>query len=321
MKKTLIICFLSLFLVSSNGCGSVVPPNPAAKSASSYSITDSRGKSIHFDNKPQRIVCGHVFADEILLDLVEPDRITGLSKWVHDPGLSSSVEKAQKVAGVVDLNMESIIRLSPDLVILADNAGADFVSSLESAGLKVYVFRGIFRINEIAPLVSDLARLVGEQERGQAMVMKMNSKLEALAIKYRKHPDEIREAALIILRFGAIGGTGSIYNDSLVAIGLKDSYDTVRTIKKTDTSMILSKEEIVKANPDLMILGSWTMGGKYKSSEEQLAEYYNDPALATVSAIKNHRVVIVPQRLVNCLSHHVGEALEQLALAVHKKQQ
>jgi hypothetical protein len=38
--------------------------------------------------------------------------------------------------------------------------------------------------------------------------------------------------------------------------------------------MILSKEEVVKVNPEILIFGSWTMGGKYKNSEAQLAEFY-----------------------------------------------
>lgn len=318
MRKILSVCLLLVFLFSGSGCGSVGQNRSEGSSVTAYSVTDSRGKNILFENKPQRIVCVHVFADEILLDLVDTKRIAGLSKWVRDPGLSSSVEKAKQVVGVAELNMESIIGLAPDLVIVANNNGADFVSSLEAAGMRVYVFRGIFQINEIAPLVLELAKVVGEPERGQSLVRRMNEKLETLAAKYRNAPLEKRESALIFLRFGAIGGMGSIYHDSLVAIGLQDSYDKVRIVKKADTSMILSKEEVVKANPDLMVMGSWTMDGKYKNSEEQLEEYYGDPAYAPISAIKNRRVVIVPQRFVNCLSHHIGDALEQLALAVHK---
>ncbi len=317
MRRAIVAISLLFFSVfASSGCGNEKQQPTEVKSVSSYSVTDSRGKTILLTKKPERIISSHVFADEILLDLVDRKRIAGLSKWVHDPGLSSSVEQAKEVTGIAELNMESIISLSPDVVIVADNVGIDFVTSLEDAGLKVYVFRGIFQIREIAPLVAELAKVVGEQERAAVLIQRMNERLDSLAAKRNS---SVRESALIILRFGAIGGAGSIYNDSLVAVGLKDSYNAVRTVKKADTSMILSKEEVVKANPDLLILGSWTMGGKYKSSEKQLEEYYNDPAFATVTAIKKRRVVIVPQRYVNCLSHHVGEALEQLDLAIHKK--
>jgi iron complex transport system substrate-binding protein len=323
MKKLLTFIVLLFCIVITGGCGEKLQsPEPKSQEVPvGYFVTDSRGKTIAFSKKPQRIVSSHVFADEILLDLVDHKRIAGLSKWVHDPGLSSSVEQAKEVSGVAELNMESIISLSPDVVILADNVGIDFITSLEDAGLKVYVFHGIFQINEIAPLVKELAAIVGENEKGQELIRNMTARLESLAQKVSEIPSHQRKIALLVLRFGAIGGLGSIYHDSLTAVGLRDGYDNVRQIKKTDTSMILSKEEVVKVNPEILIFGSWTMGGKYKNSETQLAEFYEDPAYASVTAIMNKHVIIIPQRYVNCLSHHVGEALENLYASVNENGQ
>ena len=313
------VLILCVCMTMTSGCSRETRQPMERQTASQYTVRDSRGKIVSFSEKPQRIVSCFVFADEIILDLVDHKRIAGLSKWVHDPGLSSSIEQAKDVPGIAELNMESIISLSPDVVILADNVGADFVASLEDAGLTVYVFRGIFRIHEVAPLVVELAKVVGEPARGEALVQQMKARLASLAEKTASISPEQRTSALIFLRFGAIGGAGSIYNDSLTAIGLRDSYTQVRQIIMPDTSMMLSKEEVVKANPEWLIMGSWTMGGKYKNSDKQLADFYDDPAYATVEAIKNRRAIIVPQRYVNCLSHHVGEVLEELYPAIYLK--
>lgn len=51
-----------------------------------------------------------------------PSKIVGLSKWVHDPGLSMGYKQAEDVPGIVENNLESVIALKPDLLFVADTA-------------------------------------------------------------------------------------------------------------------------------------------------------------------------------------------------------
>lgn len=126
---------------------------------------------------------------------------------------------------------------------------------------------------------------------------------------------------MLFLRFGAIGGKGIIFNDIMTAAGVEDCYEAARhTIAdKPGTSRILSKEEVVQANPDYIIIGTWSQGGAYKSGNAQLEELYSDPALATVTAVKKKQAIVIPQGYVNCLSQHAADSVELLHEAVYGK--
>lgn len=278
-----------------------------------YKATDIRGKELSFSKKPQHIVCTYVFADEILLDLVSHDRIAGLDRWVHDPELSSAVKEARDVKTIVENNTESILKVKPDLVLLPPYVKPEMIDSLEEVGLKVFVYKDSRRLHEIPDMIRSIASAVGEKSRGEELVATLNKDLDA--VKKMKKPGNPEEKALMFMRFGAFGGKGTIYNDVLTELGFNDCYNTVRkeTVTGQNLKGILSKEEVVKANPDVFLMALWTQGGAYDDSKMQLQEMYSDPAFATVNAVKNKRAYIFPQRLVNSLSHHAGKNLIELA--------
>lgn len=279
-----------------------------------YTVIDARGKSVYFPQKPVRIFSNNVFADEILLDLVSHDRIAALSRWVHDPGLSSAYRQAEDIKINAENNLESIIALQPDLVLLPATVKPEMIMNLEDAGLRVYVYNAASRLQEISANVHSLGEAVGEKEQAQALIDAMEEKLAAISKNYSGNNNSERPSGLIFLRFGAIGGEGCIYNDILQAAGIYDAYNKARRPEqsKRSVSRILSKEEVVHADPDFFIMGSWDQGGAYKNSDEQLQQIYNDPSYADVKAVKNRRAVIVPQSYVNCLSHHVADGIEKL---------
>ena len=81
--------------------------------------------------------------------------------------------------------------------------------------------------------------------------------------------------------------------------------------------MILSKEELLELDPDILIMGNWNQGGAYHDSETQLAEMNEDPAYHSLRALQNGNVIIIPQRNVNCLSHHIADGIEAVFQAVY----
>lgn len=314
MKKWIWLLLLSL---AAFGCGPA-PPSSGGEGAANdgggtYTATDSRGKKLTFAEKPTRIVSGFVFADEVLLDLVPHDRIAGLDKWVHDEGLSSAAQEAADVKTVIEMNTESIASLKPDLILMPNSSRGDLVATLEDMGFRVYVYQNARRLGEVEEMIRSIASAVGEKERGEVLIADFQKDMEK--VKGMKKPGDPKEKALLFLRFGAIGGEGTVYHDVLTALGFYDCYNEVRKVSAIAqaSSSILSKEEVIQANPDVFLLARWTQGDAYKDSEAQLRDIYGDAAYANVSAVKNRRAYIFPQRYVNCLSHRAGKNLLELA--------
>ena len=284
-----------------------------------YTVKDARGKEIVFAQKPQRIVSGFVFADEVVLDLVEHSRIAGMDKWGHDAELSSAFKESEDVKTVIEMNTESIAAVHPDLVLMPNTMRPELLDALEDMKIRVYVYQNARLLKDIPDMITSIAAAVGEPERGKELVTEFRKDLAT--VKSMKKPGNPKEKALLFLRFGAIGGKGTIYNDVLTTMGFYDCYNEVRKVSAIaqKTSSILSKEEVVKANPDLFLMALWTQGQAYKDSHAQLQEIYEDPAYATVNAVKNKRAYIFPQRYINSLSHHAGKNMIELAKLLEQR--
>ena len=91
MKRilTLLIITLALFAF---GCS----PKDAQTKNEGYQVTDSRNVTLHFKQKPQRIISLFPSTDEVLLSLVDHSRILALSKWSRDLNFSNVAEEAKK---------------------------------------------------------------------------------------------------------------------------------------------------------------------------------------------------------------------------------
>ena len=91
MKKILSLLIVALVLCVS-GCSE----KGIKDKSEGYKVTDSRNVTLHFKQKPQRIISLFPSTDEVLLSLVDHSRILALSKWSRDLNFSNVSEEAKK---------------------------------------------------------------------------------------------------------------------------------------------------------------------------------------------------------------------------------
>lgn len=286
----------------------------------SYNVIDARGKEIKLTEKPKRIAAYAIYGDDMLLEMVDHKRIVAMDKWVHDKNVSMATEYAKDIKGRFELNSESVIKLQPDLIIMIDHFGMEKINALERLGIPVYVLGKVDSLSDIPKRIKELGDVVGEKEKAEQMIAKFNEELQECKKLANISPRE-KKSALAILRLGPIGGIGTIYHEILEASGLQDAYTFVRKEKVTarGTAMMLTQEEMLRANPDIFIVAEGTPKGKYKGSQAQLDKFYSNPALKDMKAIKNKTAYIVPQCYVNSSSQHVTKAIRRLHAIVYGK--
>ncbi len=103
--------------------------------SASISVTDDRGKAQLFETSPQRIVSVLPSLTESVCALGACQRLVGVDRYSNWP---ASVKKLPQVGGGLDLNIEAIVRLKPDVVLLATSSRAG--ERLEALGIKVLMF-------------------------------------------------------------------------------------------------------------------------------------------------------------------------------------
>jgi iron complex transport system substrate-binding protein len=139
-------------------------------------------------NSPQRIVCLTGETTETLYLLGEDERIVGISGFTTRPKEASL---KPKVSGFTSAKIDKILELRPDLVIGFSNLQAQIAHDLIKAGVNVLVTNQR-SVEEILDCILMLARIVGAEGAGVALVEQMRGDLERIAKSARRFPHRPR---------------------------------------------------------------------------------------------------------------------------------
>lgn len=278
--------FLMACLFALAGCKDVRGPAASSSDASAYEVTDVQGTVIQMPQKPTRILTLSMSTDEVVLGLVPPDHMAAVNSLLDDPVSSNVVELAQQVKGrVKDPTVEEIAAMQPDLVIVPDWGDITRVASLRDLGLPVVVCKGARNLAEIQETVRLIAQAVGEPERGERLVEKMDAKLAAITEQTKAIPESERKTVVLISLMSTYGGSGSSFDDACTYAGVTNG----RAAAGIRDGQTMSKEQLVAINPDVLFLPTYNDHGAYDVASFR-ARYLSDPSLQTIRAIRDGRL-------------------------------
>ncbi|HWQ61327.1 MAG TPA: ABC transporter substrate-binding protein [Negativicutes bacterium] len=305
------ICII-IFTLLLPGCRPFSKAADPAEAPAGHTVTDSKGHVLKLAQKPRRIVPLSAGANEIVMGLVPADRIAALTNLADDAGISNITEEAKRVPARVRANADSIISQQPDIVIIPDWQPAELIDILRDAGVAVYVYQSPYTIAQIRETVAIIAGVVGEEEAGRRIVSVMDEELAAIAEKVKMIPPEQRK---VVVRFSLMGGSdgqGSTFDDICHHAGVKNG----AAMAGLGRNGLLSKEQIVEIDPDIFLIPTWDYTGK-TDMEKFKADVQADAGLQTIKAIKQKRLVQVPDRYLYCSSQYIVYGVRAVAAAAY----
>jgi iron complex transport system substrate-binding protein len=306
-------CLLTvLFCLLLCGCAAPGKPQPAVNPATAYTATDSQGVIIKLQRKPQRVISVNIASDEILLGLIPTMRIAALSYLSAEPGISHVVEAAKAVSVKIRAQTEPIVALQPDLVLVPDWLPAEFPLALRDAGMPVYVFKTASSIADIRRNIHEIAQVLGEKEQGGKLVAAMDAELKAVADKLQRLPDAERVTVARVSTMGGSGGAGTSFDDICRHAGVRNA-GALAGLGKTGS---LTQEQLVQIDPDIFLLPTWDFTNK-TDLEKLRNEVRSSPALQTVKAVRNGRLVQAPDRDLFCTSQYIVQGVRAVATAAY----
>ena len=317
MKKILflLIMIMSALLV---GCGAKTQaPSASPEASTAYTVTDDAGRKLSFAKKPSRIVSLTYGTDEILTEVVDTKRIQAYSRWAGDNEISFiTKEQAQKVGCKVHDSLENILKLEPDLVVASIATSNELVQSLEHMGIKVYIARSPHNYQEMCAKIVNLAEAVGEKAKGEALVSKMNERMQALEQRLSKLPDSKRKVAVAFNFTSAMGRRGDLLDNMMTMAHVINGAAAVTPPISEHGSVVISKEMVVGIDPDVFLLPTWNFNNK-QDIKGYAHAVKNDPAYRNVKAVKNDQIKFVSDKYRYVASQHVVEAIEAIAKAIY----
>lgn len=232
--------------------------------------------------KPQRIVSLNLCTDQILLQLVERERIAALS-FLSQDAFSTALHEQARGLPVTYGNAEEVLALQPDLVLVGTYTTRHTTALLRRFGIPVLAVPGANGFAEVAEEIRSVARAVGEQARGEAIIDGFRARLAELAAAHR----EPRPVTTQFSSGGFSAGSATLNHDIFAAAG----HDNGAALSGLAGYGILPLERLVEHAPDILI------GSDHRRSAPTLGNrLLQHPAIAGLGA----HAVTLPARLTVC---------------------
>ncbi|HYF44039.1 MAG TPA: cobalamin-binding protein [Ramlibacter sp.] len=206
---------------------------------------------------PQRIVCLTEETTEWLYLLGEEARIVGISGYTVRPRRAR--EEKPKVSAFLSARIDKILALQPDCVFGFSDLQADIAAELIRRGVQVTVFNQR-SVEEIFAMLYQVAAMVGQADRGLALLQGMRERLLAIEAAGRALP---RRPRVYFEEWDEPAISGIRWVSELVCIaGGDDCFPELALQPLGKDRIIADGAEIVRRNPDIVV-GSWC-GKKFR---------------------------------------------------------
>ena len=139
---------------------------------------DALKRQVELPRRPQRIVSLVPSLTEVLFTFGLEKRIVGITSFCVEP--AKGVAGKPKVGGTKTLSLETILELSPDLVIAsAEENRQEDISSLLAKGINVYVTLPT-TVHEAKDLIATIGRITGRTRVAAPVVKGIEKALNRL---------------------------------------------------------------------------------------------------------------------------------------------
>lgn len=271
-------------------------------------LKDSKGTEVILQNKPEKIVSMPLWACEMLISMVDKSKIVAMTYYADDVKVSNIATEVKGVGKRIETNSEKIIALQPDLVIMDNLADANVVKQLRDAKITVFLMNTPSNMGQIKDNLKVLGNAVDEEAKAQDLINWMEQKLKAVSDKIELMTDDQKQTVLDYSEMGTTSGKGTNFDDIVTKAGLINPVSKEGLEGWPD----LSKEMIIKYNPNIIILPSWYYDTKvnFYSLNEKLK---GDKALADIKAVKNNKIISLPYNHISSTSQYAVLAVEDIA--------
>ena len=193
------------------------------------------------DPAPRRVVSINLCTDQLAMMLAAPGQLVSVSQLAGDPHSSAMAEAARAYPSNHG-RAEEVYLLDPDLVLAGRHSARATVDMLRRLGLRVELFETANSLEDTRARIAQMARVLGREAAGAALVADFDARLAALAA-----PESGRRAALYHPNGYTLGG-GTLADDILRAAGFGN---VARDLGQRGGGTLALERLVVEA-PDLL---------------------------------------------------------------------
>ena len=278
---------------------------PSSSSATAITVTDSAGRSVTIPASPQRIVSLTPSTTEIAFALGLGKQMIAVDTWSDYPAETKDLPKVK----MMPVNFEQVVSLKPDLVLVASITSNDDIKKMQDLKLTVLaVGKSTTSFDGVMADIALVGKATGKDAQAKSVTDAMKQKLDSLKTTLAKAQTKPRIYWEIDASDPAkpyTPGPGSFVNDLITVAGGTN----IASNAKAAWAQINS-EEIVAANPDIIVLSDALFG---MTADQVKAR----KGWSSITAVKNDKVFPIDDNLVSRPGPRLVDGLEAAAKLIH----
>lgn len=295
INLTSLILILTLLLISTGVMAQEFP----------VTINDSLEGEVKLDEKPTKIISLSPNMTEVLFAVGAGENVVGVTKFADYPKEATEVEV---IGSITEPNIEKIITMEPDVVIASSVNKMETIERLKELDVKVAGFSAN-SVDKAIENIKTIAKLTGNQEKGEEIVTEMYIKIGEITNLVEDHLENNEKPKVFY----------EIWNDPLYTAGKNNFIDDLINMAGGINIGRLAEgqwpqynlEKLLVEDPEVYI--STPHSAEMKVSKEKIKsrEQYQ-----SISAIKNDRVYVIDQDILNRPSPRLVKGLTLMTKAV-----
>lgn len=283
------------------------PPTSLPPADQTIRLQDGSGQEIQLAAPAQRIVSLAPSNTEILFALGAGSQVVGRDSFSDFPPEALQIKDVG--GGFGNLDTETILALQPDLVLAAPLTAAEQVQSLRDLGLTVFVLPNPLTFDDLYTNLLTVATLTGKTEQAEKLIAELKQRVQSVEEKLAG----IEQRPLV---FYEIDGTDpnapytagpNTFIDMLITKAGGINFGSELQGEWVQVSL----EEILRRDPDMILLGDAIWGGVTVESVAARTGW------GELSAVKNQRVYPFDDNIVSRPGPRLVDGLEALAKLFH----
>jgi iron complex transport system substrate-binding protein len=263
---------------------------------------DALGRTVILESTPKRIVAMAPSLTEMLFYLGLVDRVVGVTTFSYYP---PEARKKPSIGSYVNVNVEKIISLNPDLAIgTADGNKPKVVKLLKRAGVPVYIVNPR-KVRDVFSTMVALGELCGVGARTK----KLASRLEGRVNRVFEETASLRRP-LVFLQINVrpiMTVNRNTFHHDLIRLAGGENMTGDEPISYPRISL----EEVIRRRPEVIIISSMERGGTFDAVRRSWLKW------SSIPAVKAGRVHLIDSDLMDRPSPRVVEGLETMARMIH----
>jgi len=254
----------------------------AAEAPTGVTITDMTGREISLSEPATRIVALSAADCEVLYAVGAGDLLVGRGEFCDYP---ADVLEVPAVQSGAETNLEQVIALKPQVLLMSSMAQTEEqVAQLEAAGIAVVV-SDAQNIDGVYSSIAMIGALTGHDAEAAGVVESMKTTFASLTARAGELAGKSVYFEVSPLQYGLwTAGKGTFMDEIATMLGLKNVFADLTGWAE------ISEEQVLAANPDLIVTITMYFGEGPKPVDEILAR----AGWQDITAVKNGDILNLP---------------------------